>query len=112
MKQIYKQFLDENCTVNSQLVLIFSYLFLLKNSAKENAYVEFKNKLLNYLEKRLIISDSIQDPEVRNSLKFKINIQKQLLNLLFGLRGKFIPNFNELKELVAPLFRKKQVNLP
>ena len=45
-------------------------------------------------------------------MRFKIDIQRKLLNKVFGQRGKFITNFDELKELVAPLFTGRQVNLP
>jgi hypothetical protein len=50
VKEDYKKYLKDNKVENSQMVLVFCYLFLLKVNASETVYSQFMSSFLQYLE--------------------------------------------------------------
>ena len=54
IKELYIKFLKESGYSNSQVALLFSYLFLMKNRAPRIIYSEFRNDFLKHLDAKRI----------------------------------------------------------
>lgn len=82
----FQNFLKEKAKLYSQIFLVFTHLFFLKNRVTPPLFSSFKVEMLKYLDKRMKMAEAKEEGK-REALMKKIKANIDLLNYLFPLIG-------------------------